>query len=179
MSDADRLIPVDLVTGRLLTNCLLQIRSQFHSWPQPTHSSEAFPAREIPVFWHFAANRLLNRWCFRASTRFYTIYGVFTEHHSVLTISFFRAPTDCTIFVLRCRGFWSICSIDLCRLTRRHANHHHLEPQGPGTELWSKHYNDHVGPTGEHPDHLQRGLQPRWGVHLQGHQSCWLRHLFS
>ena len=31
VSDADRLIPVDLVTGRLLTNCLLQIRTQFHS----------------------------------------------------------------------------------------------------------------------------------------------------
>ena len=42
VSDADRLIPVDLVTGRLLTNCLLKIPVSLWS----THSSEAFPVQQ-------------------------------------------------------------------------------------------------------------------------------------
>ena len=177
MSDADRLIP-----GGSRNRPFVSAADPHPVSLRPTHSSEAFPVQHgrFPYFGILPANRLLvNRWCFRASTRFYTIYGVFTEHHSVLTISLFRATTDCTIFVLRCRGFRSFCSVDLRCISWRHANHHHLEPQGPGTELWPEHYNDHVGPTGKHPDHLQRGLQPRWGVHLQGHKSCRLGHLFS
>ena len=43
----------------------------------------------------------------------------------------FRATTDRTIFILWCRRLRSLCPVDLRRLPRGHAHHHHLEPQGP------------------------------------------------
>ena len=79
----------------------------------------------------------------------------------------FRATTDRTIFILWCRRLWSFCPVDLRRLPRGHAHHHHLEPQGPRPELWTEYHNHHGGHEDQHVDHLQCGLHPHRGVHLQ------------
>ena len=104
----------------------------------------------------------------------------FSERPPFLANQFsFRATTDRTIFILWCRRLRSLCPVDLRRLPRGHAHHHHLEPQGPRAQFWTKHYNDDAWPASEYLDHLQRGLQPRRGVHLQSHKSCWIGHLLS
>ena len=181
VSDADRLIPGGSRNRPFVSAA--DPRTQFHSGRNRPTARRHFQCSSTADSRILAFCPQTASWLTSGASvlppDFTQFIALFTEYHSLLTIFLFRATTDCTIFVLRCRGFWSICSVDLRCFPWRHANHHHLEPQGPGAELRAQHYNHHVGPTSEHPDHIQRGLQPRWGVHLQGHKSCRLGHLFS
>ena len=92
----------------------------------------------------------------------YMLYCKLKQHHL-----YFRATANHPLHVWeacdRCR---SICSAYMRRLSRGHAYHHHLEPQRPGAELRAEYYDHHGGHPDKHVDHLQRGLQPCWRVHM-------------